>query len=107
MDAKGDTPELAAIANGFYLRSYDFTKYKTKDKSQPSPVTLTIKTDKKANADKDFATMKSISDGVFIARDFVNEPPNVLYPQSYVDAIKKIFKGTKVKLTVFDEKKLV
>ena len=106
MDANMDTPDLAAIANGFYLRSYDFTKYKTKDKSQSSPITLTIKTDKKANADKDFATMKSISDGVFIARDFVNEPPNVLYPQSYVDAIKKIFKGTKVKLTVFDEKKL-
>lgn len=101
-----DTPDLAAIANGFYLRSYEFTKYKTKNKSPSTPITLIIKTDKKANADKDFATIKSISDGVFIARDFVNEPPNVLYPQSYVDAIKKIFKGTKVKLTVFDEKKL-
>jgi leucyl aminopeptidase len=98
--------DAAALANGFYLRSYAFTKYKTKDTAKVKPATLKIACDKKANADRAFNTMKSISDAVFFARDVVSEPPNALYPQSYATDIKKLMRGSGVKVTVIDDKKL-
>ena len=100
-----DAEHVAAIANGFYLKSYTFNKYKTKDDKE-TPITLKCVTDNKAAADKAFLPMKAVSDAVFQARDFVTTPPNDLYPESYVKMMKAFFKGTSVKITVFDEKKL-
>ena len=97
--------DAAALANGLYLRSYDFTKYKTKDK-KPGKMVVKVTVAEKAAADRAFKSMKALSDAVFVARDFVNEPPNVLYPESYTAEIKKLLKDAPVKLTVFDEKKL-
>ena len=97
----------AAFANGIFLRSYDFKKYKTRgEETKSKDIQIKMITSKKANAERCFATIKAVSDAVFVARNFVNEPPNTLYPQSYVTEIKKLFKGTNVKITVFDEKKL-
>jgi len=101
-----DSDSACTFANGFYLKSYNFTKYKTKDQPKGKNITLKIACDHKANADRAFKSMKAISDSVFFARDVVNEPPNVLYPETYVSEIKKLFKGTSVKITVLDEKKL-
>lgn len=100
-----DTDGAAALANGFFLKSYTFTKYKTKD-DKKSSMTLKFVSAYKANADKTFKEMKAVSDAVCKARDFVSEPPNALYPASYVTAIKVFCKGSGVKVTVFDEKKL-
>lgn len=96
----------AAIANGFYLRSYCFLKYKTKDLGKYKDTFLKIVCDKRANADRAFQPLKAVSNAVYFARDVVSEPPNTLYPQSYVAMIKKALKSTDVKITVFDEKKL-
>lgn len=102
-----DEDKVAAVANGFYLRSYEFTKYKTKDKDkQEKTISLFAVVKSKAKAEKVFEPMKVLSDAVFVARNFVNEPPNTLYPASYVEMVKKVLKGTNVKITVFDEKKL-
>lgn len=99
--------DTAAFANGFYLKSYSFDKYKSKkDDKGPKSLTLTcLCKDEKTNSEF-FKARKAVSDAVFEARNFVSEPPNVLYPQSYVEAIKSYFKGAKVKITVLDEKKL-
>jgi leucyl aminopeptidase len=100
-----DAGQMAAMANGFYLKSYTFNQYKTKDASDKI-ITLKCVVQDKAKADKAFAPMKAISDAVFKARDFVTTPPNDLYPESYVKMMKAFFKGTSVKMTVLDEKKL-
>ncbi len=100
-----DQKFTTAFINGFYLRSYDFEKYKTKG-DKDAPITLTVESDDKDAAEKAFAPMKTLSDAVMTARDFVNEPPNILYPQSYAEIITKELKGLPVKVTVLDEKKL-
>lgn len=102
-----DNLRLTAFVNGFYLRSYSFTKYKTRDLDKlPKDITLYVCGDQTGNCERLFKSAKAVSDGVFMARDFVNEPPNTLYPASYVEMIKKAFKGTSVKITVLDERKL-
>jgi leucyl aminopeptidase len=54
----------------------------------------------------EFKEKELIAKNVFLCRDLQNEPANVLYPESYVEIIKKEFKGLNVEIEIFDEKKL-
>ena len=101
-------PDQAAdIALGARLRTYSFDRYKTKsgdkDNKARGPLSLhvadTLKT-KKAVKLKD-----AIADGVCLARDLVNEPPNVLGPEEfagYAEALSKLG----VEVEILGEKQL-
>ncbi|MDR0423319.1 MAG: leucyl aminopeptidase [Rickettsiales bacterium] len=94
--------------NGILLGGYDFTKYMSKDKSKSKEVvteSLTVLTDSK-ELPKLFKEKEIIAKNVFFCRDLINEPANVLYPESYVEIIKKEFKNLPVKIEVLDEKQL-
>ncbi len=78
--------QAAAIASGIRLRSYKFDRYKTKKKDGESDVVkadVSIAVDDVAAAKKASTPDSHIVDGVIIARDLVNEPPNVLYPEEF------------------------
>ena len=54
---------------------------------------------------KKYKYYDSIKEGVFLTRDLVSEPPNILTPKAYVQEIKKLSKfGLKIK--VYDEKEM-
>jgi leucyl aminopeptidase len=80
-------PEQAAdIALGVRLRAYAFDRYKTKrkeDEERPSDAKVTIAVAAVGAAAKAFAARAALADGVVLARDLVNEPPNVLYPEEF------------------------
>jgi leucyl aminopeptidase len=82
---KGD--EAAQLALGMTLRAYRFDRYKTKRKDdelrRSSPLKVTIGTGDVAGARKAWAAHSAIAGGVVLARDLVNEPPNVLFPQEF------------------------
>jgi hypothetical protein len=48
----------------------------------------------------------ALGDAVAYTRDLVNLPPNLLYPQTFVDSLTDRIKGTKVKLKSYDMKAL-
>ncbi len=78
--------QLVAVASGVRLRAYKFDRYKTKKKEGEegalhADVSLAVAD--VAAARKAFAPANHIVDGVIIARDLVNEPPNVLYPEEF------------------------
>jgi leucyl aminopeptidase len=78
--------QAAAVAAGVRLRAYKFDRYKTKKKDGENAalradVSLAV-ADVNA-ARKAFAPDAHIVDGVIIARELVNEPPNVLYPVEF------------------------
>lgn len=81
------TPDqAAAIAAGLRLRAYKFDRYKTRKKDGENAalradVSLAV-ADVNA-ARKAFAPDAHIVDGVILARELVNEPPNVLYPVEF------------------------
>ncbi|HEY1962018.1 MAG TPA: M17 family peptidase N-terminal domain-containing protein, partial [Rhizomicrobium sp.] len=84
--AKMKPAELAAhLALGAQLRSYSFHKYRTKqlDEYQPTLATVTIGTEDASGAKKAWQQKRAVADGIFIARDLVNEPPNVMSPQEF------------------------
>ncbi|MDI4238690.1 leucyl aminopeptidase [Bradyrhizobium sp. Arg237L] len=78
--------QAAAIASGIRLRAYKFDRYKTKKKdgeNEQVRADVSIAVDDVAASRKAFAPDASIVEGVVIARDLVNEPPNVLYPEEF------------------------
>ena len=95
------------VATGLNLARYRFLKYKTDKKSQTSnTIKLSCLVDNVKDAKTLYAEMEAMVDGVCLARDLVNEPPNMLYPESYAQIIKAQLKPLGVKVTVLDEKKL-
>jgi leucyl aminopeptidase len=81
------TPEqLADLALGIRLRGYSFDRYKTAKKGRddmPVRKDVTIAVRDVAGARKAYALREAIAEGVVMARDLVNEPANVLYPQEF------------------------
>ena len=91
---------------GFNLKSYTFYKYKTANKEKSNKkIIFKIITHHKANLKKKYKYYDAIKEGVFLSRDLVSEPPNILNPKKYTEEIKKLSKlGLKVE--IFNEKKL-
>ena len=76
----------AAVATGIRLRAYKFDRYKTKKKEGEEGVLkadIAVAVDDVSATRKAFAPDSHVVDGVNLARDLVNEPPNVLYPEEF------------------------
>ncbi|MDB5631917.1 MAG: Leucyl aminopeptidase, partial [Tardiphaga sp.] len=91
------TPEQSAsVASGVLLRAYKFDRYKTKKKDgedEAVSAAVSLAVDDVAAAKKAFAPDGHIVDGVILARELVNEPPNVLFPVEFArraSALKKL-----------------
>jgi leucyl aminopeptidase len=78
--------QLVAVAAGLRLRAYKFERYKTKKKEGEEGAVradVSLAVADVAAAKKAFAPAGHVVDGVIMARDLVNEPPNVLYPEAF------------------------
>lgn len=98
----------AHIALGATLRSYSFDKYKTVKKIENSAEKFSALeiAGAPASAAKRYAALEKSAKGIFWARDLINEPPNMLYPDSFAKRIQKELKPLGVEVEVFDEKKM-
>lgn len=106
---KAEAKDIAAhLAMGFKLKSYSFDKHKSKkdDEGNNTIDQITMITEKAEDSDKNFADYDATISGVFLARDLVNEAPNILHPESYADLIKKELKPLGVEIEILDEKKM-
>ena len=85
---------------GFNLKSYTFNKYKTTNKEKINKkIIFNIVTSHKEKLQKEYKYYDAIKEGVFLSRDLVSEPPNVLNPKKYTEEIKKLTKlGLKVEI---------
>ena len=96
--------ELSAhIAAGIQLKAYKFVKYKSKSDENVFIECLNVITSSNIKTSKIFSVLDCIIQGVYIARDLVNEPPNHLSPVKYVDFINKELKPLGIDINVLDE----
>ncbi len=101
-------PDLAAnVGFGARLRSYRFDKYRTKEKPEDKPKLAEVALHVKgaAAARRAFAPLEAVADGVFVTRDLVSEPANVIYPESLAAEARKLAR-LGVKIEVLDEKRM-
>ncbi len=97
-----ETEFASAFAAGIRLRSYSFTEYK-KSQTPQALAQIDVILEKTAAAKKLFDHQDAVADGVFLARDVMNEPPNKLYPDSYAKRIQKELKPLGVDVEVIGE----
>jgi leucyl aminopeptidase len=105
-DTAMSTEQAAAIGTGLKLRAYQFTRYKTKKKDgedAPLRAEVSIAVADAAAARKALAPSAHVADGVIMARDLVNEPPNVLYPEEFARRAMSLRK-LRVEVSVLDVK---
>jgi leucyl aminopeptidase len=90
-----DADAAAELAQGLMLRAYAFDRYKTKQKDEektPEKRAITIAVNDPAAARKAYAEREAIATGVVLARDLVNEPANVLYPEEFARRTRALSK---------------
>ena len=82
----------AQIAHGARLRGYRFDKYRTtlKKDEKPSLAEVTVMCPDPAAARAAHEPLDALADGVFLTRDLVSEPANVLTPPAYAGEIEKL-----------------
>lgn len=94
----GLEPEfIAAIATGLRLRHYRFDKYKTKkpekgENGAPEKLIVTLHVEDKSATDKAITNRMATAEGTLLARDLVNEPPNILGPVEFAEIARDLSK---------------
>ena len=105
----GTAKDVRRAAEGVGLGAYTFTKYFTGDrvpKRKLSAVSL-YRSGRASASDKNaLADGLAVAGAVNLARDAVNEPPNVLTPEALAEVARGIARAGKLKITVLDEKAL-
>jgi len=109
-DWRADGAAAADLGLGMRLRGYRFDKYKTKkgDAESDRPegaISVTIGVADISSARNMLKVTDAIGNGVVLARDLVNEPPNVLDPVEFArraDELRKLG----VEVTILDERQL-
>ena len=97
------TPDqAAAVAAGVRLRAYKFDRYKTRKKDGDDAALraeVSLAVGDVVAARRALAPSDAVVDGVIMARELVNEPPNVLYPIEFARRASQLRKlGVEVEI---------
>lgn len=97
----------ARILLGARLASYTFDKYMTKlkDDQKASVETIRLVTSDVDGVSSAYAPLEAAAAGTEMARGLMNEPPNVLHPESYADRVSELAE-LGLKITILGEKEL-
>lgn len=80
----------ALLAQALMIGSWKFLKYKTGDEKASQLTKVEIYTQNPEAAQKRFAKLSAIAEGMAAARELVAEPGNILYPQSFMERAKAL-----------------
>ena len=82
----------AEAAFGAVLGAYRFDRYRTREKPEDRPLlaALTVLADEAGAARDAWPALAAVAHGVFVARDLVSEPANVLTPSVFADRIEAL-----------------
>lgn len=98
-----------AVGEGVVLGAYRFTKYLTgerRPKREIERIELLTNARITAGENRDLELGRAIAEAICLTRDVVNEPPNVLYPETLVERARTVAKKGNLKLKVLDPKAL-
>lgn len=100
--------DLGAAAEGTILGAYNFTDYRSDSVDAPVAKVDLVgsvgETDKRRRTRLKAAV--AIAEAVCTARDFVNTPPNDLYPGAFADRARQLCSAVGLEVEVLDEKAL-
>ena len=97
--------QLEKLLHGAQLKSYDFSIYRTAKKNKITNNNLCVIGNKTKKTNLLRNKLNALLEGVFLTRDLVSEPGNILHPDEYAKRIKKL-KKYGLKVTVYDQYRL-
>jgi leucyl aminopeptidase len=102
-----DSGLVRNVLEGYLLGGYAFSRYqsKTPDK-RAGTVTVLSPVARRQEAVTAFEEAQVVGPAVNAVRDWVNTPAGDLTPPAFADEIRRAAKGTPVKVTVLDDKRL-
>jgi len=97
----------AHFAYGALLKSYNFNQYFTTGEKakKPSLVKIVLVSEETRRARAAYGLLEKVADGVFLTRDLVSEPANVIYPESLAKKCKELEK-LGVRVDVLTERRM-
>jgi leucyl aminopeptidase len=100
-----DFANAALIGLGAQLRAYQFADYKTKGKDILPPVVkaMTLHGENIKIAEKIWPQYAAVASGVYLARDVMNQPPNICTPAGFVKTAQDRMKKLPVTFRVLDK----
>ena len=103
---QSDADDVLAFAMGALLRNWRLDTYRTRlaDKAKPSLKTVTIASPH-GDLSARWSENEAIADGVALTQTLVAEPPNILYPESFVERCQHLA-DLGVELEVLDERQM-
>jgi leucyl aminopeptidase len=101
-----DADDILAFASGALLRNWRLDTYRTRlaDNAKPSLTTIVIAAPG-GSAPAGWAEAQAIAAGVAFTQTLVAEPPNILYPESFVERCQHLA-DLGVELEVLDERQM-
>ena len=101
-----DADDVLAFAMGARLRNWRLDTYRTRlaDKAKPTLKTVTIASPH-GDLSARWAANEAIAEGVAFTQTLVAEPPNILYPESFVERCQHLA-DLGVELEVLDERQM-
>jgi leucyl aminopeptidase len=102
------TVDLQATVEGTVLGAYRFTEFRS-EKGDAPVERVDVVPPADGTAKEHRATVKAataIAEAVGTARDFVNTPPNVLYPGTFAERAAELGKAVGLDVEIWDEKAL-
>jgi leucyl aminopeptidase len=97
--------EVLAFIEGLLLGNYSFNKYKKRDKKKDNTLEQVDVYDNDIT-EEELEELRIVTNAVFIARDFVNEPVAYLNATKFAEEMQAIGKEVNAKVEVFNKKKL-
>jgi len=87
-----DVVAAARAGMGALLRGYRFDQYRTTQKKtdKATLAKVSIATADAGEAKKAWRAAEAVARGVYLARDLVTEPPNILYPEEFAKRARKL-----------------
>ena len=106
-DASPSPAAAARFAGAIAQRGWRFDIYRTKlpEKQKPQLVEVTI-AGAPVGTDSAWGAQDAVTAGLDLTRMLVAEPPNIVYPASFVDRVKASVEGLGLEITVLGPKEM-
>ncbi|WP_375381292.1 leucyl aminopeptidase [uncultured Sphingomonas sp.] len=105
LSSASPTPKAAArFAGAAAQRAWRHDAYRAKlaDKAKPTLASVTI-AGAPDGTEAAFAAVDAVTQGMALTRTLVAEPPNLLYPETFVAQVRESVEGLGLEITVIDE----
>ena len=97
---------VQAVTEGLLLASYQFDKFKSEKEGTILKEASIIFEKSDECIEQGIAEGIIVSEGVFAARDFVNDPANHITPKNFAERIKEMSEKNEMAVKIYDKKEM-